>query len=411
MSKFVITFRRCTGLLPLFIFTLILAGCGTQPAAPGTQPATQDQPHDYAIYVADTPLGLLMPSAPLVAGFHVSADGMAQPMQGSPFAAAQGIAQLLAGNEGSFLFVNSLDSYDFTTGVLGPDRGLFRLSINPDGSLGTPVRVTHTFFPLALSPSGNALYASEASDEVFGHPIELNTYSVDQKTGSLSLMPNAAMAIDGQESFDGQMTQPAPGFWIKTSLNGTSSLMTFVHFDTDPASGAPLNSTRLTIPNATDLYSSSLAASNHFLLVVDGTAVSQAVVRVFGLQAGTVSLLQNCFDPSQCNIIHAAIDPREHFAFLLSNDAVTVAPLNLANGLDFSHATSVPLSSMPAPPIVSALNLSPDGKLLAVARNHQLEIFAVGPDGSLMALQGSPFQLPQPIGEPANLLIVQLPQH
>jgi hypothetical protein len=391
----------------LLLGFVAICGCGTQSMQPNSTPAVQqDQPHDYGVYVAQNFPRFFAPSLPAIAAYHVTPDGAAQAVNGSPFPAPQGITQLLAGDQGGFLFANNIDSYDPTTGSMGPNRGIYSFRIGADGSLDTAARLTQTYFPVSLSSSGDTLYASESTSELFGLPLHLSVYSVNPANGQLAPEPAAGFSVNGQESFDGAMTHTQGGFWIKVEFIEGSSEMSFLHFETAPGSDTPLSATQLMLPDITDLYSRAIAGSEHFLLIRDGDARVQPVLRTYSVQNGAVTRVQDCVPGPACNFTLAVIHPSEHFAFLQSSDSVSIVPLDPTTGFGYDQARSVPLSSVQTP-ITSAMAVSADGKLLAIAREQQLDIFTVAPDGSLTPAAGSPFSLP--FSDAGEMAITMLP--
>src|SRR5690242_19185900 len=88
----------------LLVSFVAICGCGTQSSQPMPTPSVQqEQAHDYSIYVAQNFPRFFAPSVPAIAAYHVTSDGKAHAVDGSPFPAPQGITQLLAGDEGGFL--------------------------------------------------------------------------------------------------------------------------------------------------------------------------------------------------------------------------------------------------------------------------------------------------------------------
>ena len=365
--------------------------------SPAVQPA---QPHDYAIYFTSD-----VTQPPAIAAFHVSTDGSTEAIHGSPFAGRSGTGQLFTGTGGNFLFANTYDFYEPDTGVLGPNRGIYVFKFAPDGSLSAPTRLTQTYFPVSLSASGSTLYVGQANQETFGYPIALSVYSVDPVSGQITLQPNSGITVAGQETFDGQPSTTQNGLWIKTG-NVQNNTHAFLHFATDRQSGAVMSPTQLTT-DAVDMYSTMLAESEHFLLVRDGDFHVQPVFRTYSVQNGQVTHLQDCPLLPTCFYAHAVIHPSERFAFLLSSSSVFTVPLDLNKGFRFDLATSVPLAPTSPNTILSALAMSEDGKLLAVARTLQLDIFSISEDGTLMPIKGSPFQMP--ISDPNVMTIALLP--
>lgn len=409
ISAFMRKYLDCHFVLSFLLLSFVLVcGCGTQSSPPMPTPAVQqDQSHDYAVYVAQNFPLFFARSTPAVAAYHVTSDGTADAVDGSPFPAPQGITQLLAGDEGGFLFANSVDSYDPETGIMGPNRGIYNFRIGSDGSLGPAARLTQTFFPISLASSGRTLYASESNSELFGHPLHLSVYSVNPISGQVALRPSEGFPVNGQESFDGVMTPTQSGFWIKTQFVDGGIDMTFLHFGTAPGSDTPLSATKMMLPDITDLYSRAIAGSEHFLLVRDGDFRVQPVFRTYSVKNRVVTHIQDCVSGPACDFALAVIHPSERFAFFQSSDSVSIVPLNHGTGFAFDQARLVPLSAPGPTPITSAMALSADGKLLAIAREQQLDIFTVAADGSLTPAEGSPFLLP--FSDAGNMAITMLP--
>ncbi len=393
----------------LFIAILLNTGCGTQSlatmASPSPTPATA--PRTYAVYASTYPYDFL-PAG--IFAFHVDGGpGIAAPISGSPFAAPHGIAKFMVSGQNNILFANTFDSIDFTTDRYGPDRGIYTLAIAADGSLSAPVQLDHTYFPATLSPNSNFMYRSESNDESFGLPLALTEYSVDPATGNLSPTTIAPQIMNGQESFEGQLLTDPNGIWMKVGIPNTA-VGNFQHFQVNPITGQISRDPQM-VTGAVDMYSHTLAASQNFLVALDGTANLQNMVHFWTIRdSSIVSLtdMTDCIRGTCPNIgASAAIHPSQHFAFLFDGNAILTVPLSLSTGPDFSNAKStvLPISRFS---LGGTLAISADGQILAVGRFQELDIFKVSADGSLTPVQGSPFQTP--LTAPPALQVVELPQ-
>lgn len=383
-----------------FLSFAFLSGCGGRSssvsappitAAPTPTPAPQATPQDYAVYASTYPDDFL-PSG--IFAYRVSGStGIATPIAGLPFAAPHGIAKLMVSRNNNVLFANSFDSIDFSTDQFGADRGMYTFQIATDGTLSAPVRLNQTYFPATLSPSGSFLYRAESSDESFGSPLSLTAYTVNQSSGTLSPQTIAPVTVSGQEIFDGELVTDPTGFWVKTG-NPVSNVHTFEHFQIQNQTGAVSDPQHEAIIGV-DMYSTMVAASVNYLVALDGTARVQNTLHFWTIQNSSITaefILTGCglsFCPDEGTTV--AINPTQTFAFVLNHDSILTVPLSLSAGPDFDHARSTPL---PASHFFNGgtFALSPDGKVLALGRFGELDIFMVAADGSLTPAVGSPFQ-------------------
>jgi len=397
----VLVLSACSGLQSTF-------APAPSPTAPGPQSTTQT----YAIYVSEDANRRFSNAPPVIAAYAVTANNRVRAVAGSPFVDPGGTSNLLPAAAGKFLFANNSDIVDPTTGVQGPNKGIYSFGIAPDGSLSAPSRLTETFFPASITQSGAILYLSQPQPGS-ATPIAVRTYVVDPSTSQLTITPHDfGTGAEGAEPFFGQTETTPSALWVKTGwpplCNTDCTTSKFNRSPINNENGALLTVDMTSTSDVFDMFAQPLATSDHFLLLLDGISSGNKVLRLYANRDELLHVQDYAVGPS-LTVFSVAIHPSENFAFVQTTmNSVSTVPLNDQAGLQFDRAFTVALQ--PATAGASdccAMALSTDGKILAITRYDHLEIFAVAADGTLTRASGSPIQLP--FLDPSILTVVPLP--
>jgi hypothetical protein len=245
-------------------------------------------------------------------------------------------------------------------------------------------------------------------------PIAVRTYAVDPSTSQLTLKTqDFGTRVEGSEPFYGQTDVTPNALWVKTGwppLCGTNcTISKFNRLPINNANGALLTVDETATPDEFDMLARPVAASDHFLVLLDGLSSGNKVLRLYANRDEAVHVRDYAMEPA-LSVFSAAIHPSENFAFVQTTmNSVSRVPLNDQAGLQYDQASMSPL--IPATAGASdccAMALSADGRILAITRYDRLDVFTVAADGTLTPAAGSPIQLP--FLDPSVLAIVPLPQ-
>lgn len=320
-----------------------------------------------------------------VSAFRIDDDGELTRVKGSPFPAGDGPISIAIDPNGRFLYV---------TNQMGPTSSISGYTIDPtDGALtpikGSPFQSGFASFAIAIGSSGKFAYVADYGTGSSGY---VEAYAINSSTGALEQLKSSPYSAG---YYVNDMVMDPSGKFVYVGCNGGNiSYGNLYAYAINEQNGAltPVKGSPFFAGGASDGIA--VSASGKRLYSVTGSFYGSLIFG-FDINPSSGVLTRVRRYPHQSNTISngIAIAPNDTFAYVTDYyegelSAYKIAPdgrlLNL-KGSPFE----VGKSTLPY-----AVTVDPSGRFLYTADHGHSRIaaFQIGPNGAPAELKGSPFK-------------------